>query len=151
MGSRLKTEIVLVVEALAAACALLGGVRLTWMAMECGWDRLNSLDSCRLPGRWVPAPPPVLATSMLSAAQRLPQAPPLKVEDRASLRWDDALLEGRINAFPEIRKGATIGLRISRLQAGGPIERLGLQNGDVVLAINGHDLTSPGRALDAYN
>lgn len=143
MGPRIKTEIVLVAEAMLAAWALLGGTRLTWMAMDSGLDRLTT--TCRLP-----APRPVPATSMLSAAVQLHEAPPVNVEDDASPGWADELSERRIYILPEIRKGRHVGIRVSRLRSGGPIEQLGFQNGDVVLAINGYHLTSPSKALDAY-
>lgn len=57
MGSTNKTNLALALEAMLAACALLGGVRLTWMAMESGLDRWARINSCYLPARWVPASP----------------------------------------------------------------------------------------------
>jgi PDZ domain-containing protein len=152
MGPRINTRMALALEATITACALLGGVRLTWMAMEGGWARLNHrINACYLPARWAPAPPPpVRATSMLSTALPLREAPPVKADDHAARGWAYELSERRIDIFPEIRNGKPIGFRVSRLQSGGSLERIGLQNGDVVLAINGYHLTSPDKALAAY-
>ncbi|MCA9657653.1 MAG: PDZ domain-containing protein [Myxococcales bacterium] len=62
----------------------------------------------------------------------------------------EALLSGTTGL--EIRPrvdgdGATQGFRVANVAPGGPFARLGLRDGDVVAAINGVGLTSPGRAL----
>jgi general secretion pathway protein C len=51
---------------------------------------------------------------------------------------------------PELREGKVVGVRLFSVRAGSPLAALGLQTGDVVRLINGHDLTSPERVLQLY-
>jgi general secretion pathway protein C len=51
---------------------------------------------------------------------------------------------------PETRDGKSIGFRLFSIKADGPFGKIGLQNGDVVSAINGLEMTSPDKALEVY-
>jgi S1-C subfamily serine protease len=51
---------------------------------------------------------------------------------------------------PSYANGAPHGLKLYAIRAGTPMALLGLQNGDTLLAINGFDLSTPDRALEAY-
>jgi len=51
---------------------------------------------------------------------------------------------------PETRDGKSIGFRLFSIKPDGPFGMIGLQNGDVVSAINGLEMTSPDKALEVY-
>jgi type II secretory pathway component PulC len=51
---------------------------------------------------------------------------------------------------PELKGGKQIGFRLTSVKPGTLLTRIGLQNGDVVTSLNGHELTSPDRAVEAY-
>jgi general secretion pathway protein C len=51
---------------------------------------------------------------------------------------------------PETRDGRPAGFRLFSIKPDGPFAKIGLQNGDVVSAINGLEMNSPDQALLAY-
>ena len=51
---------------------------------------------------------------------------------------------------PETRDGKSAGFRLFSIRPEGPFAKIGLQNGDVVSAINGLEMTSPDKALEVY-
>ena len=51
---------------------------------------------------------------------------------------------------PEAKGGKAIGFRLLALKPGALLTRVGFQNGDVVHSLNGNELTSPDKALEAY-
>lgn len=55
-----------------------------------------------------------------------------------------------MRASPEAKGGKPIGYRLLSLGPGALLTHVGLQNGDVVLSLNGNHLTSPDKALEAY-
>jgi hypothetical protein len=55
-----------------------------------------------------------------------------------------------VRAVPESRFGAIVGIRLLRAPAGGSLQRLGFEAGDVLETVNGYELASPDRALEAY-
>ncbi len=55
-----------------------------------------------------------------------------------------------LRVSPELKGGKQIGFRLTSIKSGAPLTRIGLQNGDVVTALNGQSLSSPERAVDAY-
>ena len=52
--------------------------------------------------------------------------------------------------LPNMDKGAQVGFRISEIKRGGLYENLGLLNGDILLAVNDFQLSSPESALQAF-
>lgn len=60
-------------------------------------------------------------------------------------------LAGSVRVAPEIRDGKPFGFRLFAIKAGGPVAKLGLRNEDILISINGLDLTTPDRVLNAYN
>jgi S1-C subfamily serine protease len=50
----------------------------------------------------------------------------------------------------EVLDGKSAGLRLDGIRSDGPMAAIGLRSGDVIRAINGLDLDSPERAIDAY-
>lgn len=61
----------------------------------------------------------------------------------------ELLQEARI--VPAFVNGRTAGFKLFGIRPGSDFARAGLQNGDVINRINGIELTSPSRALEAYN
>lgn len=55
-----------------------------------------------------------------------------------------------VRVVPAFEADRAIGFKLFAIRAGSTIARAGLQNGDVVDAINGVSLTTPAAALDAY-
>ncbi len=53
--------------------------------------------------------------------------------------------------IPASANGRATGFRFVAIRPNTFYARIGLQNGDVVRAINGHEMTSPDRALDVYS
>jgi len=51
---------------------------------------------------------------------------------------------------PRVSEGKTKGVRLFGIRASSPLAVLGLQNGDTLLAIQGHGLANPDEALAAY-
>jgi general secretion pathway protein C len=67
-----------------------------------------------------------------------------------SLLGNMAALSRGARIVPEIRDGKALGFRLFSMRPEGPFMKLGLQNGDVVTAINGLEMNSPDKALEVY-
>ena len=51
---------------------------------------------------------------------------------------------------PEMKDGKSSGFRLLSIKPDGPFGKIGLQNGDIISAINGLEMTSPDKALEVY-
>lgn len=60
----------------------------------------------------------------------------------------EARLQARI--VPAFREGVPLGFKLFAIRSGSLYERAGLRNGDIVRSLNGMDLSSPEKALEAY-
>ncbi|HEY4187821.1 MAG TPA: type II secretion system protein GspC [Polyangia bacterium] len=67
-----------------------------------------------------------------------------------SMLGNMALLSRSARIVPEVRDGKSAGFRLFSVRADGPFGKIGLQNGDVIYAINGLEMTSPDNALMIY-
>src|SRR5205085_4496836 len=67
-----------------------------------------------------------------------------------SLLGNMSLLSRSARIVPEIRDGRAAGFRLFSVRPDGPFAKIGLQNGDVISAINGLEMTSPDKALEVY-
>jgi general secretion pathway protein C len=67
-----------------------------------------------------------------------------------SMLGNMALLSRSARIVPEVRDGKSAGFRLFSVRQDGPFGRIGLQNGDVINAINGLEMTSPDKALEIY-
>ena len=105
---------------------------------------------------FAPQPPP---KGSVASPQNAPRAGIARAGDGAfvvdrSVR--DALVEGAgdlmrsVAVRPEKRGDDVVGLRITMLQPGTPLDALGVHAGDVLLAMNGIRLDAPDRMLEAY-
>ncbi|MFO7561070.1 MAG: hypothetical protein R6X02_00375 [Enhygromyxa sp.] len=61
---------------------------------------------------------------------------------------DSLLRQARV--VPDLRDGATQGLKLYGVRPGSMPHLFGVQNGDTIKRVNGHQLTSPAEALAAY-
>lgn len=61
-----------------------------------------------------------------------------------------AELTSTVRIIPQAEGGRMIGMRLFGIRAGSAVAALGLQNGDVILTVAGHDVSSPDSALAAY-
>lgn len=67
-----------------------------------------------------------------------------------SLLGNMAVLSRAARIVPEVRDGKAAGFRLFSVKTDGPFGKIGLQNGDVIYAINGLEMTSPDKALEIY-
>jgi general secretion pathway protein C len=61
-----------------------------------------------------------------------------------------SLLARSARIVPEMRDGKAAGFRLYSVRPEGPFAKIGMQNGDVISAINGLEITSPEKALEVY-
>ncbi len=61
-----------------------------------------------------------------------------------------SLLARSARIVPEMREGKAAGFRLYSVRPDGPFAKIGMQNGDVISAINGLEITSPEKALEVY-
>ena len=128
-----------------------------------GWDRafLSSAGSLCQTQLFVPpspsaAPPPPMASGVIdpTVAQGIRQLGPAEFEiDRSLL---DRVIENPADLLKAIRVApskegdSAQGLRLLGIKTGSVLGLLGVQNGDRLQKINGFDVTSPEKALEAY-
>ncbi|MBN8226886.1 general secretion pathway protein GspC [Corallococcus macrosporus] len=62
---------------------------------------------------------------------------------------DDLMMQARV--VPSFRDGRPVGFKLFSIREGSFYARLGLRNGDVLQRINGLDLDSPDKALEAFH
>jgi general secretion pathway protein C len=123
--------------------------------------RREYLDLLDRPGAPAPGAAPVAA---VAAAPADPLAAELDkgIKQISEHRYEvqrstvDSLL-GNMGALaraarivPEMRDGKAAGFRLFSIRPEGPFAKIGLQNGDVISAINGLEMTSPDKALEVY-
>jgi general secretion pathway protein C len=53
--------------------------------------------------------------------------------------------------IPHVVGGEAVGLQLFGIRASSPLGAIGLQNGDIVRTVNGRNIASPERALEAYS
>ena len=61
------------------------------------------------------------------------------------------LLSSLVRVEPEIRDGKPFGYRLFAISVDGPMAKLGLRNDDVLVSVNGLDIATPERVLQAYS
>lgn len=90
--------------------------------------------------RAAPASASVSAPAAAAVASNLPteQAPQLQG------------VLSHVRAVPELRAGRVVGLRLFGIRPGSLLGSLGLRNGDRLESINGFEIATPERALQAY-
>jgi general secretion pathway protein C len=112
-------------------------------------------------------PPPNAPAAPVVAAPAAPKDPLAEALDKGIKKTGpnsyevqhstlDALL-GNMGALskaariiPETKDGKSAGFRLLAIKPDGPFGKIGLQNGDIISAINGLEMTSPDKALEVY-
>jgi general secretion pathway protein C len=110
--------------------------------------RSELLDLLQVPAL---APAPIAATPLDRGIRQLADGS-YEIE-RATLEAllaDTPALLQAARVVPELRDGRAAGFRLHAVRPDGILARIGLRNGDVVVAVNGLPLTAPERALDAF-
>lgn len=59
-------------------------------------------------------------------------------------------LAGQAHVEPEYAQGKRIGFRVRKIRPGSVFESLGLRNGDLLIDVNGADLSNPAQVLGLY-
>ena len=59
-------------------------------------------------------------------------------------------LATEVRVLPETRDGRGAGVRLLAIRPESPLAAIGLASGDVIVAINGLELSSPDQAIEAY-
>ncbi|MGB5623989.1 MAG: hypothetical protein WBN65_15985 [Gammaproteobacteria bacterium] len=98
----------------------------------------------------------VLRSKLRAASQDLPSAPPrydisLPLADFERAVGDRQRLVSQISLEPSVHDGYLQGYRVAWLLPGGDFHRLGLQDGDVILSLNGVAASDPGTFMQTIN
>jgi general secretion pathway protein C len=126
--------------------------------LDFGGGRIEYLELLDRPTPPPGAPAPVAAAPADPFAAELDKGIKKVGENRYEVQHStlDALL-GNMGALsraarivPEMRDGKSIGFRLFSIKPDGPFGKIGLQNGDVISAINGLEMNSPDKALEVY-
>src|SRR5262249_41377013 len=64
---------------------------------------------------------------------------------------DPPLLATQARFVPNLKDGHAHGVKLYAIRPASVFGRMGLQNGDTVLALNGNDISSPERVLETYS
>jgi general secretion pathway protein C len=122
--------------------------------------KLEFLDLFAAP---TPPPPPKRPAPILSAvvdplSQELDRGIKKLGEHRYELRRSTvdsvlgnvSLLARSARIIPDVRGGKAHGFRMMAVKPDGPFAKIGIQNGDVLVSINGLEMSSPEKALEVY-
>jgi type II secretory pathway component PulC len=114
--------------------------------VRCLGDNVGKEQSMAEPN--VPQEKQVAGDDQLNVQQVGPNAYRLSREDlnRVTANLNSLATEARI--VPDRKEN---GFKIFSIRPGGLYQKIGIQNGDVVKSINGIELSSPDKALEAYS
>jgi general secretion pathway protein C len=86
-----------------------------------------------------------------ATCQALLFEPPLPKQANAepAAPWPALPPRTRLRVVPEFQGGKVVGIRLFGVK-GGMLGALGFENGDSIRAVNGFDVTTPEKALEAY-
>jgi general secretion pathway protein C len=108
-------------------------------------------------------PPPEAARCVVAPLQPSPSAPsrldeqamsrvfgmPGAGSDRSAGDLNDVARPPRI--IPAFRDGKPIGFKLFSIRPNSLYARIGIENGDVIRRVNGYEINSPEKALEAYS
>lgn len=163
----------LVASYVLSACALVATLSSLHVASTLSRVVSTSAASRRCPA--APAPPAPAAVGPVRAVEAIGPAPSSGREFEPGRRpalWgvralgrgvyvvsrrsiDEALsarrpLVRRTVILPEARDGRVVGVRVYGIRRGDALAALGFADGDVILRVNGVEIASPDRCLEAY-
>ncbi len=99
-------------------------------------------------GRWTkPTQPPAVAAADCSRRHviDIPLDSRLLEDFLVSPHWTR-----QVRIVPSISDGKPLGFKIYAIRRGSLAWHLGLRNGDLIRTVNGYDLSSPDKCLEAY-
>lgn len=109
-----------------------------------------------------PAPPPAAAAAVVGGATPVPADIASKIQKVSATEFNvdrqvvDKILENQAELMrsarivPEQENGKVVGIRLFGIRPDTLLGTLGLENGDRLQSINGFDMASPEKALEAY-
>jgi general secretion pathway protein C len=139
-----------------------------------GWDRVwfdngGSLCQAKLVDKTTlasapaaAAPAPATSAAPAAGGKTLDPAIAKGIQKRSATEFDidratlDKILENQADLMrqarvvPEQENGRTVGIRMLGIREGTLLGTLGMENGDRLQTINGFDMSSPEKALEAY-
>lgn len=74
----------------------------------------------------------------------------LSRDELDELMGGSSALRPVVRIAPVVRRGRTVGVRVFGVREGSLASRLGIESGDVLTRVNGFDIASPERCLEAY-
>jgi general secretion pathway protein C len=103
-------------------------------------------------------PAPVVAAAADPFSQELNRGVRKLGENRYELRRSTvesvlgnvSVLARSARIIPEVRGGKAHGFRMMAVKPDGPFAKIGIQNGDVLVSINGLEMSSPEKAMEVY-
>ncbi len=109
----------------------------------------------------IPATTPTVHEPEAEALPKLGDAPSKACRDAVAIRCGDLVIPATIDdqhwpghgsrAIPVFRDGSPRGFRLVGVQPNSVLDQVGLENGDVVLRVNGISVSTPNMALAAYD
>ncbi|MBX3232081.1 MAG: general secretion pathway protein GspC [Labilithrix sp.] len=144
-----------------------------------GWDRVwltssgqlcqaSLFDAKKAPPPAAPAPAPAASSSAAPSTGARRGAPPLSADMKSGIKQVsptefqidrgilDKILENQAELMRQARvvpvqeNGKVVGVRLNGIKSDALLGVLGMQNGDTLKTINGFDMGSPEKALEAY-
>jgi len=125
--------------------------------------KIEFLDLFAAPVTPPPPPPirrpaPVVAVAVDPLSQELDRGIKKLGENRYELRRSTvesvlgnvSVLARSARIIPEVRGGKAHGFRMMAVKPDGPFAKIGIQNGDVLVSINGLEMSSPEKAMEVY-
>lgn len=100
--------------------------------------------------RAVTAPSEVATLDVAIADTPVVDVPVPMPEPDAAPAFDAHLLLQQVHIVPAFEGGRAVGFKVFGVRPGSDVERAGIENGDVITRLNGIALTSPERAIEAY-
>jgi hypothetical protein len=97
-----------------------------------------------------PARPAISAEKLDQGIHCIEQKCTLKRELLDAMLADSTGLAASARIVPNFRDGKAVGFKLYGIRPSSYFQRLGFENGDTLLTINGADIASPDKALEAY-
>ena len=123
-------------------------------ALRADVEALRATPAVSGPAEPAPRPTPTRSTSPstspldLSPWSALPASPAVRIP-RAALDNTDEIVKS-VRVVPAFEQGVTVGFKFFSVREGTLFAQIGVQNGDVLVAVNGLPVTTPDQALAAH-
>jgi membrane-associated protease RseP (regulator of RpoE activity) len=114
-------------------------------------DRRVPSPSLLRPSPSVEKAPPRLDAKRLSGLTGLSMPDSKNRDDEPSCSISPYVCRERTRIAPAFVDGVAVGLKLFSIRPDSMYAKAGIENGDIVTRINGYDMSSPEKALDAYS